>query len=568
MSQARGAAKSIRPECPEEPTPTPVDDWVFAADHPDGYMAVAAVRDDTGALVDFRWLYANPAAETMMGMSLAFVLGRGIVELLPDARSRGIHSRFTLVVETGQPYVDEVYFPLANRERWFRLVALKRGDGLSIWFNDITRRKRGERESTFLAEASHLLTASLDVESALRELARRCVPSFADACVLQVMDSRGQPLLGETVTHEPVQEALLLEVLRLSSQASGGQASGGESSGGAPGEPGLVGLMLPQDVPQLLTELTPPLLHALARDAEHLRLMQALGPHSLLAVPLRARGRPLGALILFTFSPRTLGVEDLRFAEDLADRVALSVDNVLLFREARKAVAQRDEFFTVAAHELRTPTTSLKLNVQSLLRGARRTEAGLAPADLLSKLENIDRNAGRLNALVNELLDVTHLHAGRLRLDLEPVDLSALVQDVAAHFELPATHAHSPIHLELSGPAVGAWDRIRLEQVVTNLLSNALKYGAGKPVRLKVSSDGTGARLEVRDEGIGIAPESLPRLFGRFERAVSDRHYGGLGLGLYITRQIVEALGGTVSVTSTLGAGATFTVQLPLETTH
>jgi PAS domain S-box-containing protein len=561
MSQSRGAAKSIRPELAEAPSPPSGDDWSFAADHPDGYMAVSAVRDDSGALVDFRWLYANPAAETLMGMSLAFVLGRGVVELLPDARSRGIHSRFALVVETGQPYVDEVYFPLDNRERWFRLVALKRGDGLSVWFNDITRRKREEREATFLAEASHLLTASLDVESALHELARRCVPSFADACVLQVMDSRGKPLLLETLATEPVQEALLVEVLRRASETSGGEAS---STSGAPGEPGLMGLLLPQDVPQLLTELTPSLLQSLTRDPEHLRLMQALGPRSLVAVPLRARGRILGALVLFTFTPRTFGREDLRFAEDLADRVALTVDNVLLFREARQAVAQRDEFFTVAAHELRTPTTSLKLNVQSLLRGARRSEAGPPPASLLAKLENIDRTAGRLNALVNELLDVTRIHAGRLRLDLEPVDLSALVQDVAARFELPASQAHSPILLELSGPATGSWDRLRLEQVVTNLLSNALKYGAGKPVRLRVSSDASGARLEVRDEGIGIAPESLPRLFGRFERAVSDRHYGGLGLGLYITRQIVEALGGTVSVTSTPGAGATFTVQLPL----
>ncbi|HEX5745124.1 MAG TPA: ATP-binding protein [Archangium sp.] len=568
MSQSRGAAKSIRPEPAEAPSPTSGDDWSFAADHPDGYMAVSAVRDDSGTLVDFRWLYANPAAETLMGMSLAFVLGRGIVELLPDARSRGIHSRFALVVETGQPYVDEVYFPLENRERWFRLVALKRGDGLSVWFNDITRRKREERESTFLAEASHLLTASLDVESAMNELARRCVPSFADACVLQVMDSRGQPLLRETVATEPVQEALLLEVLRRSSEDSGGEDSSGEASSVVPGQPGLVGLLLPQDVPQLLTELTPALLQSLTRDPEHLRLMQALGPRSLVAVPLRARGRILGALVLFTFSPRSFGREDLRFAEDLADRVALSVDNVLLFREARQAVAQRDEFFTVAAHELRTPTTSLKLNVQSLLRGARRAEAGQTPPSLLAKLENIDRNAGRLNALVNELLDVTRIHAGRLRLDLEPVDLAALVQDVAARFELPASQAHSPILLELSGPATGSWDRLRLEQVVTNLLSNALKYGAGKPVRLRVSSDASCARLEVRDEGIGIAPESLPRLFGRFERAVSDRHYGGLGLGLYITRQIVEALGGTVSVTSTPGAGATFTVLLPLEATH
>ncbi|WP_375769649.1 PAS domain-containing sensor histidine kinase [Archangium gephyra] len=554
MSKHLGAAKSIRPDAPEEPTPVPVDDWAFAAEHPDGYMAVSAVRDATGELVDFRWLYANPAAEKMMGMSLAFVLGRGIVELLPDARSRGIHACFARVVENGEPYVDEVYFPLENREHWFRLVALKRGDGLSVWFNDITRRKREELETGFLAEASHLLTASLDVESALHELARRCVPTLANGCVLQVMDSRGQPLLLETVAHEPLQEALLVEVLR--------HASAQDS-----GEPGLLGLRLPQDVPQLLTELTPPLLQSLTRDAEHLRLMQALGAHSLLAVPLRARGRVLGALVLFTFTPRSFGREDLRFAEDLADRVALSVDNVLLFREARQAVAQRDEFFTVAAHELRTPTTSLKLNVQSLLRGARRGEAGQMPASLMTKLENIDRNAGRLNALVNELLDVTRIHAGRLRLDLEEVDLAALVQDVAARFELPATQAHSPLLLELSGPAVGAWDRLRLEQVVTNLLSNALKYGAGKPVRLRVSADATCARLVVRDEGIGIAPENLPRLFGRFERAVSDRHYGGLGLGLYITRQIVEALGGTVSVTSAPGAGATFTVELPLRAT-
>ncbi len=556
MSQSRGAAKSIRPEPPEEPAPpsAAVNDWAFAAEHPDGYMAVAAVRDAAGALVDFRWLYANPAAEKMMGMRLACVLGRGIVELLPDARSRGLHAHFARVVETGEPYVDEVDFPRGNREHWFRLVALKRGDGLSIWFNDITRRKREELEATFLAEASHLLTASLDVERALRELACRCVPLLADGCVLQVLDSRGQPLLLETAATEPVQEALLDEVLRRAAPQ-------------ATGESGHLGLLLPQDVPQLLTELTPPLLQSLTRDPEHLRLMQALGPRSLLAVPLRARGRPLGALVLFTFSSRAFGLEDLRFAEDLADRVALSVDNVLLFREARRAVAQRDEFFTVAAHELRTPTTSLKLNVQSLLRGTRRGEAGQLPASLLAKLENIDRNAGRLNALVNELLDVTRIHAGRLRLDLEPVDLAVLVQDVAARFELPATQTHSPLLLEASGPVTGSWDRLRLEQVVTNLLSNALKYGAGKPVRLRVSADATCARLEVRDEGIGIAPESLPRLFGRFERAVSERHYGGLGLGLYITRQIVEALGGTVSVTSTPGAGATFTVQLPFEST-
>ncbi|WNG43040.1 GAF domain-containing protein [Archangium minus] len=557
MPTLRAATKSVRPEAPEEVTAEPSyyeEQWGFATDHPDGYMAVRAVRNDASELVDFHWEYANPAAEAMMGMRLDFVMGRGIVELLPDTRNRGIHACFVRAVETGEPYVDEVYFPLAHNERWFRLVALKRGDGLSIWFTDITRRKREELETSFLAEASHLLTASLDVEAALHELARRCVPTLGDGCVLQVMDSRGQPLLLETVAREPSQEALLTEVLQ-------------HTAAQAPNEPGLVGLRLPQDTSQLLAEVTTPLLQSLTRDAGHLRLMRMLGTRSLLTVPLRARGRTLGALVLFTFCERVYGPDDLRFAEDLADRIALSVDNVLLFREARKAVAQRDEFFTVAAHELRTPTTSLKLNVQSLLRGARRSEAAPSPPALMAKLENIDRNASRLNALVNELLDVTRIHAGRLRLELEEVDLTALAQEVAARFELPASQAQSPILLETSGPAVGTWDRLRLEQVVTNLLSNALKYGAGKPVHLRVETNAGLARLVVRDEGIGIAPENLPRLFGRFERAVSDRHYGGLGLGLYITRQIVEALGGSVGVRSAPGAGATFTVELPRQAT-
>jgi PAS domain S-box-containing protein len=534
-------------------SPSP-DAWDFAAEHPDGYLAVGSVRDDSGALVDFRWVYANPAAEALMGTRLADMLGHGVVELFPDLRTRGLFARLARAVDRGEPYVDEVLFPLDGRERWFRVVALQRGDGLSIWFNDISRRKREELETGFLAEASHLLTASLDVEAALHELSRRCVPTLADGCVLQVMDGRGQRLLLETVASEPAQEALLAEVVRRSGSPS-------------PGEPGLVGLLLPQDTPQLLPEVSPALLQSLTQDAEHLRLMRVLGPHSLLAVPLRARGRTLGALVLVTFSGRTFGPDDLRFCEDLADRIALSVDNVLLFREARQAVAQRDEFFTVAAHELRTPTTSLKLNVQSLLRGARRGEAGTLPSPLLGKLEGIDRHAGRLNALVNELLDVTRIHAGRLRMDLEEVDLTALVQDVAARFELPATQARSTLLLESPGPVVGTWDRLRLEQVVTNLLSNALKYGTGKPVHVRVETSGGLARLEVRDEGIGIAPESLPRIFGRFERAVSDRHYGGLGLGLYITRQIVEALGGTVSVRSAPGAGATFTVELPRQAT-
>ena len=534
------------PDSPSSPrggvSAPPAEAWSLAASHPDGFMALWALRDPLGALLDFRWLHVNPAAEALLGLRLAQVLGQSLLQVLPDLRLQGLHARFAQAVETGAPCEEEVRLTLGRRERWFRFVILPRGEGVSVWFSDISRRKREEREMGFLSQASHLLTASLDIEASLHALARRCVPELGDGCILQVLDGRGQPLLLETVATEPLQEALLVELLRRQED----------------GVSGLMRRLMPRDTPQLFDALPPALLGPGASPPPPERA------RSLVAVPLRARGRALGALLLLSSVPRLQGPEELRFAEELADRVALSVDNALLFREARRAVAQRDEFFTLAAHELRTPTTALKLNVQSMLRAERRGETGpLSPA-LQTRLRNIDRTAGRLNALVGELLDVTRIHAGRLRLEREEVDLGCLVRDVADRFRQNAPPTAGALLVEAPEPVVGRWDRTRLEQVVTHLLSNAIKYGAGRPVHLRVEASAGGpARLVVRDEGIGIPPENLPRLFGRFERAVSERHYGGLGLGLYITRQIVEALGGGVSVRSAPGAGATFTVELP-----
>jgi signal transduction histidine kinase len=170
----------------------------------------------------------------------------------------------------------------------------------------------------------------------------------------------------------------------------------------------------------------------------------------------------------------------------------------------------------------------------------------------------------RLSQLMDELLDVSRISSGRFSLHVEPVDLGALVRETAARFEPEVLRLGGRLEVEAPERVEGRWDRQRLEQVVTNLLSNALKYGDGKPVQVRVAKVGTSARLVVRDEGIGIARDALRRIFGKFERAVSERHYGGLGLGLYITRQIVDALGGTIQVESEQGQGATFIVELPL----
>jgi signal transduction histidine kinase len=180
-------------------------------------------------------------------------------------------------------------------------------------------------------------------------------------------------------------------------------------------------------------------------------------------------------------------------------------------------------------------------------------------------VEGAEVQVRRLADLVNDLLDVARISAGKLQLARVPMDLAALVRELAARFSLQAQKVSCTLEVDAPGTLVGLWDTQRLEQVLVNLLTNALKYGAGRPVHLRLAAEGAQARLTVRDEGIGIAPEDQARIFERFERAVSDRHFGGLGLGLFICRQILDALGGTISVRSVPGQGATFEVVLPLD---
>jgi PAS domain S-box-containing protein len=264
---------------------------------------------------------------------------------------------------------------------------------------------------------------------------------------------------------------------------------------------------------------------------------------------------------LVGFAKVTRDLTERKRAEE--HRVQLALERAAR-AEAEAAVRLRDEFLSVASHELKTPLTPLQLQVQLLLRSlANGGVASLPPDRLRAMLESIEHQSKRFASLVEGLLDISRVAAGRLELEPEEVELAELARGVAARFEAELARAGSRLTLALEGPVVGRWDRLRLEQVFTNLLSNAAKYGAGRPVEVRVEGDGAVARLAVRDHGIGIAPEDQGRIFGRFERAAPARHYPGLGMGLYITRQIVEAHGGSVRVASAPGAGSTFTVELP-----
>ncbi len=228
----------------------------------------------------------------------------------------------------------------------------------------------------------------------------------------------------------------------------------------------------------------------------------------------------------------------------------------------RQAGVLRDEFLAVASHELRTPLTVLKLEVSNLLRLAR-LDAGSERARLIAKVERIDAQTARLRGLVDDLLDVSTLAAGRLQLQLCPVDLAEVTTDVGARFIDDAARLGSRLTIDARERAVGCWDRERLEQIVSNLLSNAVKYGDGKPIDVAVRAEAGRARLVVRDQGLGIAPDDHERIFGRFERAADSGKFGGIGLGLWIVKQIVNVFGGAVSVESAPGAGSAFTVELP-----
>ncbi|MFL5277832.1 MAG: ATP-binding protein, partial [Myxococcales bacterium] len=242
-----------------------------------------------------------------------------------------------------------------------------------------------------------------------------------------------------------------------------------------------------------------------------------------------------------------------KVVRDLTERRKADEERLRLI-QAQEAVRLRDEFLSIAAHELRTPLTALLLQLQSLEKATTYRE-GFAAAPL--------RSARRLAGLVEMLLDVSRIATGRLELAKEEVDLVQLARDAIDRYSDEAKRVGSFISLEGAAVVRGRWDAMRLEQVFANLLGNALKYAAGSKVTIRVAASDGEVKVEVADRGPGIAAEDAARVFGRFERAAPARHYGGLGLGLYIARQVVEAHGGTIEVRETPGGGATFSVILP-----
>jgi len=240
--------------------------------------------------------------------------------------------------------------------------------------------------------------------------------------------------------------------------------------------------------------------------------------------------------------------------------LAAAINDAANLAAQAKAIRLRDDFLAVAGHELRTPLSALLLQVESVVVGVKRSSI---PVDrVVERLGKVQRNADRLAGLISQLLDVSRFADGRFALERELCGLHDVVSEVVERHAGLITASGSVLELHVE-PVHGQWDRLRVEQVASNLLGNAIKYGAGKPIVLRVTDGGRHASLEVRDHGIGIASEDHGRVFGRFERAVSSNNHAGLGLGLWLVKQIVDEHGGAISLESVVNRGTTIRVELP-----
>ena len=412
------------------------------------------------------------------------------------------------------------------------------------------RERRARERLVVLADASErLASTSLDLADVLDAACALIARRLPSTSAINLLGADGETLEFASMHDlDPEAQASARAILR-----------------GRPprvGDPTLLGRAAASRRPILVATVPPELLRG-SSQPEYREHLARFPFASIMVAPILRGDRLLGTITSSrgpAYPPFT--DDDLRLLGELADRAGAAILHATLYQEARAAVRVRDDFLSVAGHELRTPLAAVLLQLESLERQLRSDAADLPR--IAARVGKATASAVRLGDLIQELLDVSRITSGRLRLDPEPLDLAQLVGDVVGKLADAAALAGCELQVDLAAPVPGQWDRMRMEQVVGNLLANAIKYGAGAPIDVSLAASGDAAVLRVTDRGIGIEPRDLERIFGRFERAVSARHYGGFGLGLWIAREIVEAAGGAIAVASTPGQGATFTVTLPV----
>jgi PAS domain S-box-containing protein len=414
---------------------------------------------------------------------------------------------------------------------------------------DMTARKRAEEHLKFLVEATRLLTSSLDYHSNLSRVTRLAVPYLADWCAVDMLTENGHfERIAVSALHREHEELDLSTI-------------------GRPVAPATPTTTLIPTQPLVFPELTDADLIGAARDEHHLRQLRNVGLQSVLRVPMETRGRILGFLTLATAeSRRHYTQSDLSLVSSLARRIAAAIDNAQLYQRAEAAVHARDAFLSIAAHELKTPLTAL-LGYADMLRRRIEHNHGWQERDQRA-VRTLWEQSHRLNKMIASLLDLSRIQTGQLSIEHNQVDLCALVRRLVDEAQ-PMLDQHT-IQLQCLAPSILIeGDELRLEQVLQNLLGNAIKYSPnGGTITVQLNQHNGHVAISISDQGLGIPADALPRLFSRFYRAtnVDAQRISGMGVGLYVVKEIITLHGGKVEVTSQEGYGSTFTIHLPVPT--
>ena len=414
---------------------------------------------------------------------------------------------------------------------------------------DVHDRRMEEEREHFLLRAGTVLGASLDYERTLAGLARLAVPFLADYASIDVVTPAGEIRRVEAAHRDPELEEVLREVwTRWPYRADE-----------TVGVPEVVRSGRPVLVPEISEEATA----AFARDAEHAALLRRLGPRSYICVPLVSRDGTLGALsLVMSGSGRRYGPADLHLAQEVARRAAVAIDHARLYTAAVEANRAKTDFMAVMSHELRTPLNAVIGYTDLFLAGI----PVALPEPLRPQVERIQAAARHLLRLIEEILTFSRIEAGCEQVNPAPADAAAIAQEAAALVEPLALERGLAFRVDApaSGPGL-VTDAGRAQQVLVNLLGNAVKFTEAGEVSLRVEEEPDGVVFVVRDSGVGIAPEQQERIFDPFwqvDQSIS-RSAGGTGLGLSVARQLARLLGGDVAVQSEAGRGSTFTFRLP-----
>lgn len=517
---------------------------------------------------DLRYLNYNEFGLKLLGKSREEIVGRNDYELHPTDQAEFFRKLDKEVLE-GKTVkdipVEEIQTIHGTRLLHTKKIPIFGNDGKPLYLlgvsEDITekiirekkyalelqeeaaRRERNlirERENV-VARAISTLSESIDYEETIIGFVKAVIPALGDWSILSLVNEDGE-IQRTAGAHkdEKLQETLDEFMREFPLTHNDEEIHRAYKTG----------------IPTLQKTFSDEELLALPSSSRKIELYQRMGTYSWVIIPVRTRDGILGVLSICRNKHREPFDElDFALAQEFGRRAGTILDNTKLFQSTQKAVRARDEFLSIASHELKTPITSLRLQLEMMLRPGKSGDP--------SKIENAVKQVDRLTLLVNDLLDVGRLESGKMNYHIDVVSIGDVVKEVTEamlpHFLATGTQ----LNVSIDGNPVAFVDRYRMEQALVNLLNNAQKYGLGKPVDVCLRKENSDVVLTVRDRGVGIAENHIPKIFGKFERGGKVSSIAGLGLGLYITREIITAFKGDIKVQSREGELTEFVVTLP-----